>query len=181
MSYIVVYDLPSENLSYLSAEEKRIVRNVRVRSIQLLHKLGIQCTESVILVSPTMVDKVDSTIDKVMDMYRSLDFLTYLPIIRKLSLTQDQFETFRDLADRRILEVIDSTIERISNLLDEIDNIVDQNILNRIRYNLNRTKSNIIQLREFAKQLDISRDRDFDLLISIIDKAIEKTRGDQYG
>jgi len=45
----IVYDLPSENIRGISEEAKKTIRRIRVRSVQLLHSLGVQCTESVIL------------------------------------------------------------------------------------------------------------------------------------
>jgi len=54
----IVYDLPSENMRiYTDGEVRDRVRAVRVRSTQLLHGLGVQCTESVILVPSTRVGK----------------------------------------------------------------------------------------------------------------------------
>jgi len=70
---IVVYDLPSENYKVLKGtglEAK--VRSVRVGCVERLHRLGLQCTESVIIVNPRRLSEVEATIETVNRKYEAL-------------------------------------------------------------------------------------------------------------
>jgi len=107
----IVYDLPSENMRvYEDGEIRDRVRAVRVRSTQLLHGLGVQCTESVILVPSENTRAIEPTISRVRGLYRDLEatlrerglYLNLEPIIETLRLTHEQASRLIPIAQRRI-------------------------------------------------------------------------------
>ena len=180
----VVYDLPSENQRVLADPEvKRKVRSVRVWSITLLHRLGVACTESVVLVPPSRAERIEATVNRVLQLYRDLeDWVTERgirvelePIIRVLSLSNNQARELLPIAERRLLETIDNAIDRVSRVLDEIREITDENRRRRVRYGLNRLSREIDRLYEVARELGIDITRDYEYLVQLIDQAINET------
>ena len=180
----IVYDLPSENQRQLRDPEiKRKVRSVRVWSITLLHRLGVICTESVVLVPPSRVDKIEGTVRRVYELYSDLEEwisgrgvrVELEPIIRVLSLSGSQARELLPIAERRLLETIDNSIERVSRILDEIREITDENRRRRVRYSLNRLSREIDRLYEVARELGIDITRDYEYLVQLIDQAINET------
>ena len=180
----IVYDLPSENQRQLRDPEiKRKVRSVRVWSITLLHRLGVICTESVVLVPPSRVDKIERTINRVYELYRDTEEwisgrgvrVELEPIIRVLSLSNNQARELLPIAERRLLETIDNAIDRVSRVLDEIREITDENRRRRVRYGLNRLSREIDRLYEVARELGIDITRDYEYLVQLIDQAINET------
>ncbi len=180
----IVYDLPSENQRQLRDPEiKRKVRSVRVWSITLLHRLGVICTESVVLVPPSRVDKIEGTVRRVYELYSDLEEwisgrgvrVELEPIIRVLSLSGSQARELLPIAERRLLETIDNSIERVSRILDEIREITDENRRRRVRYSLNRLSREIDRLYEVARELGIDITRDYEYLIQLIDQAVSET------
>ena len=179
-----MYDLPSENQRQLRDPEiKRKVRSVRVWSITLLHRLGVICTESVVLVPPSRVDKIEGTVRRVYELYSDLEEwisgrgvrVELEPIIRVLSLSGSQARELLPIAERRLLETIDNSIERVSRILDEIREITDENRRRRVRYSLNRLSREIDRLYEVARELGIDITRDYEYLVQLIDQAVSET------
>jgi len=178
----LVYDLPSENLRNISEEAKRTIRRVRVRSVQLLHALGVQCTESVILIPIENRDQITTTIDRVNSMYRELiqnleqlgiyGFRT--PIIRTLNLTQEQKTTLLPIAKRRLLEELDRTIESVNEIIDSLNEIVEESRRRRIRNNLSRIRRNWNRIFNIAQQLGIDITRDYEFLVEMLEEAYRR-------
>jgi len=180
---IVVYDLPSENLSlFRGLDVRETIRNTRIRCVYRLHSLGLQCTESVILVPPTHVHRIDEIIDYVSHEYnelsRTLAMPSFVPLIRVLDITQEQREAFKDVAKRRLVERIDEGIERISGLIDEIDEITEPSRRKRVYYQLNSLRVEWLSIREVAGELGIDRGLEFSYLIDLIDQARQRLRGE---
>lgn len=180
----VVYDLPSENLSNIPSDDVRdMVRSVRVYSVQLLHSLGVQCTESVILVPPRNVDRIGEVVDKVFRLYEQLReqlrshnyVLRPEPIIRVLELTRDQTEALIPIARRHLITSLDSAINRVSELLETLNEITEQSRLRRVRANLKRLKNEWSRLLLYATQLGIDISRDYEYLVELIDEAVQQT------
>lgn len=184
-AYIVAYDLPSENVKDLSdVEAKEKVRNVRVGAVLKLHSLGIMCTESVILVPSGKAEKIDSVINEVYSDYEELNkwletkgFVTLnTPLIRKIKLTAEQKEDFKELAERRVKEKLDEVIESLTNLLNEIENIIEEEKLRRIERNLRRQERELERLEVFCKELGIEANHKFELLSQLYDGAYAKLK-----
>ena len=180
----IVYDLPSENQRRLrDPEVKRKVRSVRVWSITLLHRLGVVCTESVVLVPPSRVDKIEGVVRRVYELYRDTEEwisgrgvrVELEPIIRVLSLSGSQARELLPIAERRLLETIDNAIDRVSRVLEEIREITDEGRRRRVRYGLNRLSREIDRLYEVARELGIDITRDYEYLVQLIDQAINET------
>jgi len=184
----IVYDLPSENMRvYVFSDIRDRVRAVRVRSTQLLHSLGVQCTESVILVPSTRVDAIEPTINRVRSMYQNLETelrdrglplglpLRLEPIIEVLDLTREQTDRLIPIAERRLISQLDRTIDRVSTILDDLTSITEEVRLRRIRSNLRRLRDNWSHIFELATRLGIDISRDHEYLIELIDQAIRRT------
>jgi len=181
MVKIVVYDLASENYKAFQGLPglRREIRNVRVWCTERLHALGVQCTESVILVSPFREGMIEPAIRAIEDKYNALRgrlrdnglALLLQPVIRVLPLTPMQYNTFRELAQRRIVEIVDSAIERISNLIDAISEITEEAKRRQTVYGLNRLERELSDLASRARDLEIPISTDYNYLIELIDEA----------
>jgi flagellin-specific chaperone FliS len=177
----VVYDLGSENVKSLSETQlKRLVRSKRIRSVQLLHSLGLECTESVILVPSNNFSKIDTTIQKVEAIYRQLNEtlrsnnidIELQPIIKVLDITREQKEALIPLAKRRLIELLDNSIERVNGIISSLDEIEEEVRRRKILSNLLRLRSNWNRIFEIAQQLGIDISRDYQVLIDMIDSTI---------
>jgi mevalonate kinase len=180
LTKILVYDLPSENFKALeNTPEKDKVRNVRVQCVQRLHTLGLQCTESVILVTPSRLNRVNEVVERVYQKYEELkreishiglnNNLT--PVIRILDLTQEQQDTFVVLAKRRLMERIDESIERINEIIIAIDEITQEERRRALRYRLNQLRKEWSTVLEASRELGIDVSRDLEYLLDLIDNA----------
>jgi len=178
---IIVYDLPSEHRADISSNENKMaVKRVRIRAIRLLHSLGVQCTESVIVIPDRNLDKIDEAIEKVNTIYdelaRRLDLYRFKPLIRSLPLTAEQVPTFTELAKRRLAERINESLDRINDVLDSINEIVQEEKRNIVRRNVLRLRREWSTIFELARELGIDLGRDYEYLISLIDKALDELR-----
>jgi hypothetical protein len=174
----LVYDLGSENSRSLEGSSlKLLVRSKRVRSVQLLHNLGLECTESVILVPTNNFSKIDTTIQKVRLIYQQLNEtlrnnnldIELQPLIRVLDISSEQKEALIPLAKRRLLELLDNSIERVNTIINSFNEIVEEARRRQIIRNLQRFKSNWNRMFEIAQQLGIDITNDYEVLISMID------------
>lgn len=178
---VLVYDLPSENHKVLQSNRGLYskVRATRVWCVERLHKLGVQCTMSVILVSPEREGLIEDAITSVKARYLGLSLalreggvdLMMEPLIRVLPLTSEQEATMRELGARRLIEVIDSGIERINRLMEGLDEITEESQRRTVVYNLNRFESEVQDLASRAREVGIELPRDFEYLVSLIDEA----------
>jgi hypothetical protein len=182
----VVYDLESENqIVFSNSEMKDVVRSCRVRCVQMLHSLGIPCTESVILISPNRVGDIQNTINRVKELYsrlneelRSHNFNVQLrPIIEVLELTVDQADRLIPIAERRLIAAIDQAIEHVNEVIESLNEITEASRRQRIRANLRRLSNNWQRIFEYARQLGIDVSRDYQYLVDLIDSAIERCEG----
>jgi len=178
---IVVYDLPSENYRHIrTGEYVNKVRAVRVWSTYKLHSLGVECTESVILVSPSRLDNVERAIHEVNERYARLREETRLyelvPRIEVLPRYQDQIDPLKRHAEHRIMQRIDETVERVSGLLETIHEITEEARRRTLRYRLNRLAREWNTINELARELGINLTRDIEYLISLIEDASRRAR-----
>lgn len=176
---IVVYDLPSENR--LEVERKNLelkIKNLRISSIRKLHKLGLLCTESVVIVPRDKEEELKRAIDEIMQNYegmaKSEKLDGFKPVIRVIELAKDQAETFKEIAERKLLAKLDEAIDRISELLQEIDEITEEAKLKKLKTNVKRSLRELSQIEELAKELGIKTNGKVDLLYQLYDKALEK-------
>ena len=178
---ILVYDLPSENQKKLEDESAKIaVKNVRIASIRLLHRLGLPSTESVILVPANNREEAERAIEEVKQRYAELSERLGIdvgkPLIRLLQLEREQSETFRELAERRLLERIDEAIDRISDILEVIDEITEEAKIKKLKNNIRRLRREFNTIANLARTLGIDVRRDMDYLMNLIDQAYEELR-----
>jgi flagellin-specific chaperone FliS len=185
MEYVkcLVYDLGSENRTVFSDEEiKNKVRSARVSCVELLHSLGVQCTESVILIAPHKAQYVDRYIAKVQEIYeqlnevlRSHNFTIQLrPIIEVLELTTDQANRLIPLAQRRLISSLDRAIDTVSEIIDLLNTTIEEERRRRIRMNLRRMGNEWRRIYEMAQSLGINITEDYSILIELIDEALER-------
>jgi hypothetical protein len=179
----VVYDLESENMNiFRGSPVFDMVRSARVKCVLLLHGLGVQCTESVILVAPDKAQHVDRTIALVNEIYERLNeqltangFNVRLrPIIQVLDLNTVQYTRLLPLAERRLLSSLDRAIDRVSQIIDELGAITDEARLRRIRINLRRLSNNWRHINDMARRLGIDLSRDYETLVELIDEALRR-------
>jgi len=181
----IVYDLGSENLTvFRGSSVFDMVRASRVRCVQVLHSLGVQCTESVILVSPNKVQKVDGAIQKVNQIYQQLNetlrangfYVRLEPIIQVLDLTTSQADRLIPLATRRLLASLDRAIDHVSRILDDLEAITEVARLRRVKANLRRLQNQWNSVFEMARRLGIDLSRDYGQLVDLIDEALRRCR-----
>jgi len=191
--YVVPYDLPSENVSFLrpqrgesEAEKKRremirdLVRAKRVQATGYLHSLGVLATNSVILVPTSRVERIDEIIEGVQGIYEEVNealekegfYRVGMPVIKKIPMVQTQIVSFKLLAERQLKEKLDKKIDDIAELIQKIQEGVEEAKAKKIRYGLNRTRKEIENLEEIAEELGIKTDNQFALLGEMINQAI---------
>ena len=181
VAFVLVYDLPSENHNIFGAPHvNNLVRNTRVTSTYLLHSLGVQCTESVILVPRENAGRVNSVIENVMENYRRLWNqiremglrIEIDPLIRVIQISGEQFNTFRELAERRLRERIEEAITRLERLSEEIHEITEEGKRRQIRRRLTVERREWLEISAIARELGINLSGDFTRVIELIDEAL---------
>jgi len=180
---IVVYDLVSENNLRLTTRElKDMVRSVRVTCTQKLHGLGVMCTESVILVSPSQERRIQEVLDYVNSKYSELFEelrrfnveIERRPLIRVLDTTAEQFDAFRELAERQLISRIDESIERINQILEGLAEIVDRAQRQRIRSRLMDLRREWTRILEASRQLQLRTADDVEYLLELIEQGLSR-------
>jgi hypothetical protein len=115
---VLVYDLPSECQKNLSDETKARLRSARVKSVKVLHRLGLQCTESVILVPSVNVDKINEAIEKVSEYYSEVSDISETPEIEIIEISTVQKNQYLKIAKR----YLDKRINEIAQIAQTLDN-----------------------------------------------------------
>jgi hypothetical protein len=114
---LVIYDLPS---GYIGAIKDKRIRNLFIRArskcSNLLRRNGINITEGVLLVPKERIPETEGAIKAIKMIYLRLwkkveelgtEELAYgdvEPLLLMVRLTEDQFEAFREVARKRLLE-----------------------------------------------------------------------------
>jgi hypothetical protein len=182
---IVVYDLISENWGVLrNTEHVHKLRAARIKATELLHRLGVLCTESVILVNGGRMDEVNRAIDEIKRIYDAvlgeiegaLGVEFPRPIIRVLGLTTDQYTTFREMAERRLREALDANIDRVSSITERLEDVRGSANIRNLLASLRKLKREWIKIRENVMALGIPLGDDIGYLIELIDSAIHAVR-----
>lgn len=183
---IVVYDLISENWGVLkNTEYVHKLRAARIRATELLHRLGVLCTESVILVSDGRRDEVNRVINEVRETYDAvlseiegaLGVAFPRPIIRILELTPQQYATFTELAERRLREALDANIDRVSSLVERMEDIRGSANIRNLLASMRKLRREWLRIKENVRALGIPLEDDISYLIELIDNAISTMRG----
>jgi hypothetical protein len=181
VAFVLVYDLPSENHNIFGAPHvNNLVRNTRVTCTYMLHSLGVQCTESVILVPRENATRVNTVIENVMESYRRLWNtiremglrIEISPLIRVIQITGEQFNTFRELAERRLRERIEEAITRLTRISEEIHEITEEEKRRQIRRRLTVERREWLEIERLSRELGINLSGDFSRVIQIIDEAL---------
>jgi len=157
---IIAYDLPSENR--VEVKDKKVynrIRTTRILSTIKLHRLGILTTESVILIPNSTKQKISETVNEVYKLYQALNedleknynMNIGEPLIKVIPLTQKQQTDFKELAERKIKERLDKTIERLTELLNELETIIEENKKKKIRNNLRKQRKELERIEQFVK------------------------------
>lgn len=178
---VLVYDLPSENQVRIRDNGLRnLVRNLRIRCVRALHSLGLMCTESVVIIAPNQTCKVDEIINWVIECYREFESRHNVelgrPIIRALPLTEQQQSAFLQLARRRIQERLDECIDRVSLVIERIDEIITSGRAESAMRGLLRLRREWNTIHDFAERLGIEIPDDFDYLMDLIDGCVSRIR-----
>jgi hypothetical protein len=179
----VVYDLTSENRTVLqnTLYYKRL-KSIRVRATAILQRLGLPCTESVVLVPFSDDYRLLRAIDTVHQMYgellreirRDLKIELPEPIIRVLEVTTEQVTVFRELAERHIRAILDRNIDRIC-AISEGGHGKNPRLLIRA---LKRLKRDWLRIRGYCRSVGIDVLSDIDYLLELIDSTISSIEGD---
>jgi hypothetical protein len=183
---IVVYDLPSEQMRiYLThPEAQNRARAVRIACTERLHALGLQCTESCIIVAESRARAIEPVRQYVYDKYAQLN--SYLesqhlgvsvePQVEVISITPDQREQFTRLAERRLIERLDQSIDRIAGVIESIDEITEEPRRRSLRYRLTQLNREWQTIQDLASEMGINLASDFSYLMDLIDEASRRTQ-----
>jgi len=181
VAYIVVYDLPSENHNIFAIPNiNSLVRNTRVTCTYLLHSLGVQCTESVVLIPRENAHKINTVIETVKQNYnrlwntiREMGLRIEIdPLIRVISVTGEQFSTFKELAERRLRERIEEAISRLQRIYNEIHEISEEEKKRQIRRRLTVERREWVEIERLARSLGINLSGDFSRIVELIDETL---------
>jgi hypothetical protein len=186
---VIAYDLPSENQLHISRNGKSTeiyskVRSTRVVCTYSLHGLGLMCTESVILVSPSKFGEVDKVVEKVKNSYEELN--KWLkdnnvevigdPLIKVIKVNREQKEDLVPLAERKVKERLDELIELIVNLINELESMVEEERRKKIEYNVNKQMRELSRIETFCRELGISTNHKLELLGELYNQALSKLK-----
>jgi len=183
---ILVYDLVSENRKRIQKSKfRKKVRAIRVKATEMLHQLGVRCTESVILVPDTRAGSVDAVINKINGMFfkvlsdaeSALGITLPRPVIRLLDITEDQFAVFRELAERRLYEALGANIHRVSKIAKSLADRKSPRKVENLISSLKKLKREWLNIRRHAIDLGINVQSDIDRLVKMIDGVIASIRG----
>jgi len=179
-SFVLAYDLPSENLTEIKrAEQKNRVEVVRSTATQLFHKLGVQTTESVILIAPEHERKVKESIEKVLHMYELLGRdlrkegldVELEPLIRVIGLSSAQTRAYKDLAVRYIERKAGESADYLERTVNRLEEIKSPKAINRVLKNLERHRRGWEEIQRLASGLDLSNDWDIPRILDQIDRV----------
>jgi hypothetical protein len=124
--------------------------------------------------------RVNTVIENVMESYRRLwNTIREMglrieidPLIRVISVTGEQFSTFKELAERRLRERIEEAISRLQRIYNEIHEISEEEKKRQIRRRLAVERREWVEIEQIARSLGINLAGDFSRVIQIIDEAL---------
>jgi hypothetical protein len=175
---LLVYDLISENrVALRNTLYYNKLKSTRVRATAVLQRLGLPCTESVVLVPNPDDRKLLESVDEVYRMYgelqREVSQVLKIelpdPIIRILDVAAEQFNAFRELAERYVRSLLDRNIDRVSSIAEN-DGVKNPRLLIR---SLKRLKRDWQRIRYYCQSMGIDVLSDIDYLLELIDDTVE--------
>jgi hypothetical protein len=120
---VVIYDLPSGYINAIRDERLRaLFVRTRAKCFSLLRRNGINLTEGVLLVPKEKIPEAEETIGTIREIYLQLwkrveevgaEGLSYgdvEPLLLMIKLTEDQFEDFKQVARKRLLQSYSTVI-----------------------------------------------------------------------
>jgi hypothetical protein len=120
---VVIYDLPSGYINAIRDERLRaLFIRTRAKCFSLLRRNGINLTEGVLLVPKEKIPEAEETIGTIREIYLQLwkrveevgaEGLSYgdvEPLLLMIKLTEDQFEDFKQVARKRLLQSYSTVI-----------------------------------------------------------------------
>jgi mevalonate kinase len=96
------------------------------------------------------------------------------PRIEVIDITPVQQQQFTRLAERRLIERLDISIDNVSRLIDSIAEITEEARRRTLRYRLTRLGVEWRTIQGLASELGIRLTEDFRYLIDLIDEAIRR-------
>jgi hypothetical protein len=124
---VVIYDLPS---GYIGAIKDTRLKNLFIRArskcSNLLRRNGINITEGILLVPKERIPETEGAIRAIKEIYLQLwkkleeagtEGLSYgdvEPLLLMVKLSEDQFEAFREVARKRLLESYSTAIRYLT-------------------------------------------------------------------
>jgi len=194
MEYMILYDLPSENVIELkkergesskSADRKKKMRSLIARKRTLttyyLYRIGIPITKSVILVPDSKADKIDSTIEKIKGIYKNVneilkkeDFTPIgYPIIKKVPVAEMQIKDLKELAEIKLKQDLEKRIENMKELIEKFKESGQIKDKNEKKYDLGRRLWRLRNQEEMANEFGINAKEQFTKLAEMINQAIK--------
>jgi nitrogen-specific signal transduction histidine kinase len=85
-----------------------------------------------------------------------------------------QYTRLLPLAERRLMSSLDRAIDRVSQIIDDLEAITDEARLRRARINLRRLANNWSRINDMARRLGIDLSRDYETLVDLIDEALRR-------
>jgi len=194
MEYMILYDLPSENVIELkkergesskSAEKKKKMRSLIARKRTLttyyLYRIGIPITKSVILVPSSKADKIDSVIEKIKGIYKNVnemlkkeDFTPIgYPIIKKIQVAEMQITALKELAEIKLKQDLEKKIKNMKELIEKFEESGQIKDKSEKKYDLGRRLWRLRNQEEMANELGIDAKEQFTKLAEMINQAIK--------
>jgi len=141
---VVIYDLPSGYISAIRDEKlKALFIRARSKCSNLLRRNGINITEGVLLVPRERIPETEGAITAIEMIYLELwkkaemagtEGLSYgdvKPLLLMVKLTEDQFEAFREVARKRLLETYSTVIGYLTEAAKRAGEISSEEELER--------------------------------------------------
>jgi hypothetical protein len=185
MTKLIAYDLASENRRLLENQElKEKVRNARISATQALHKLGVQTTESVIIVPSSNENRIEQTKLHVYNLFNQVQrfclernlTIDLWPTIEVIDLTPTQTEQYTRLAKVNLAHRIDEAIDRVSRFMESLEQLTNARQIRQAKYNVARQKETWQEIFQIAQDLGIDLGQDYEYLISLLDNAAQRLR-----
>lgn len=183
VTFLVAYDLPSENIKALKHSGfYHQVESVRSTSVQFFHKLGVQTTESVILIAPEHEKQVKETIELVTKLYAGLQHdlnvakidVKLDPMIRIIGLSSAQTRAYRDLAVRYIEKKAAESGDYLEAVMERLEELKSPKAIRKALKNLERHRKGWAEIQSLVCELSLSNDWDIPRILNQIDRVISR-------